>query len=129
MLPVIIVTHGELASSLIETSRMIVGEHEDIFPVELKEGDSIEELSNRIRECVGESNEAIVLTDLFGASPTNAALKLIKEGRGVEIVTGVNLPMLLDLLMDRDGSPVDLAKRIAESGRDSIINIRDKLVN
>jgi len=126
MLSVIIVTHGDLASSLIKTSRMIVGKQEGVFAVELKEGDSVEELGKRIREFLNANEEAIILTDLFGASPTNASTALLKEYL-VEIVTGVNLPMLLDLLMDRDASCRDIAKRIKERGKESIVNIREKL--
>jgi Phosphotransferase system, mannose/fructose-specific component IIA len=126
MLSVIIVTHGDLASSLIKTSRMIVGKQEGVFAVELKEGDSVEELGKRIREFLNANEEAIILTDLFGASPTNASTALLKEYL-IEIVTGVNLPMLLDLLMDRDASCRDIAKRIKERGKESIVNIREKL--
>ena len=128
MLPVIIVTHGDLASSLIKTSRMIVGKQEALFVVELKEGDSVEELGKRIKEFLDVNEEAIILTDLFGASPTNASTALLKE-YPVEIVTGVNLPMLLDLLLDRrdDASSKDIARRVVERGRESILSIRDKL--
>jgi len=127
MLPVIIVTHGDLASSLIKTSRIIVGKQEEVFAVELKEGDSIEELGKRMREFLNVNEEAIILTDLFGASPTNASAALLREHPNVEIVTGVNLPMLLDLLMDRSASCRDIAKRIKERGKESIVNIREKL--
>ena len=126
MLPVIIVTHGDLASSLIKTSRMIVGKQEDLFAVELKEGDSVKELGKRVTEFLDVNKESIILTDLFGASPTNASTALLKK-YPVEIVTGVNLPMLLDLLLDRNGSCKDAAKRIKERGKESIVNIREKL--
>ena len=122
MYRIIVVTHGNLASALIETSRMIVGEQKELYGIELREGESVESLKEEIEPLLG--GESLILTDLFGASPTNVSMKFM--GQNTEVVTGVNLPMLLEILTNR-GSLGDGAKTALSSGRDSIKRLRDLL--
>lgn len=122
MFTIIVVTHGKLASALIETSRMIVGNQEGIYAVELEEGQSPESLRERIEALLGE--KTLILTDLFGASPFNVSIKLLDRA---EVVTGVNLPMLLEILTNRDLEVEEAAALAESSGREGITDVRAKL--
>jgi PTS system mannose-specific IIA component len=71
-------------------------------------------------ERVGRGSGALILTDMFGGTPTNIALSLLEPGK-VEVVTGVNLPMLIKFTNLRDEMPfLEIARRIAEQGRRAI---------
>lgn len=120
--PIIVVTHGRFAGALIETSAMITGHQEGLYAVELEEGQSPESLKDRIEPLLSE--KALILTDLFGASPFNASIRLLDRA---EVVTGVNLPMLLEVLMNRDITVEEAASLAERSGRDGITNVRAKL--
>jgi mannose/fructose/sorbose-specific phosphotransferase system IIA component len=122
MFTIIIVTHGRLASALIETSRMIMGEQQDLYAVELEEGQSPEDLRDRVEALLGE--KTLILTDLFGASPFNVSIKLLDRA---EVVTGANLPMLLELLANRDLEVSDAAVLAESSGREGVTNVRARL--
>ncbi|MDY6985850.1 MAG: PTS sugar transporter subunit IIA [Candidatus Thermoplasmatota archaeon] len=120
--PIIIVTHGKFAKALIETSAMIAGKQEKLYAVELEEGQSPESLKERIDALLTE--KSLILTDLFGASPFNASIKLLDRA---EVVTGVNLPMLLELLMNRSIGVEEAAAIAERAGREGIVNVRAKL--
>ena len=81
-------------------------------------------LAREMLSLVDRGSGVLVLTDIFGASPANLALKLLERGR-VEGLTGVNLPMLLRALHYRDRSMDILIVRARDGGRDGIINMLD----
>jgi PTS system mannose-specific IIA component len=120
---VVIVTHGQLATELLNAAEMIVGDlphftalaigwHEDITLAREMLADAIA----RVRTDAG----VLILTDMFGGTPTNLGLSFLEPG-AVEVVTGVNLPMLIRL--SRGTSPPDLhalARTLAEDARGAI---------
>lgn len=99
MIGVVVVAHGELAQELLKTTEMIVGPQEHFAAVSVNaERDSAQErraIDEAIRK-VDRGNGVLLLTDLFGGTPSNICLSFLKEMK-VEVVSGVNLPMLVKL--------------------------------
>jgi PTS system mannose-specific IIA component len=104
MVGIVLVSHGEMAAGMLDAARMIVGEQEQVLPVSLKEEDDVEGLMGRIAEAIKEVDTGegvLVLVDVFGASPFNASARLALEGAKIEVITGMNLPMLLEMAVQR----------------------------
>src|SRR6185503_18915951 len=95
----LIVTHGRLAIELLNAAEMIVGEIHHIAAVSLGWHDDVDMARNMIEkalERVSGPDGVLILTDMFGGTPTNIASTFLETGR-VEVITGVNLPMLIKL--------------------------------
>jgi PTS system mannose-specific IIA component len=120
---VVVVTHGQLATELVKAAAMIVGELPQVAAVSIGWNDDVnaarEEIGRAISRVQGPSG-VFVLTDMFGGTPCNLGVTFLEPNR-VEVITGVNLPMLLKLT--RLEGPVDLltvAREMREHGRDAI---------
>jgi len=125
MIGIVIVTHGKLGEGFLDAIYLIAGPQRQIETVALLEEDSIELLKDRILEAVKKVDSgsgAIVFVDMFGASPSNAAAYLINEN--VEVVTGVNLPMILEIINLRDSMSLsELALTSMTAGKESVKNL------
>lgn len=123
MTGLVVVTHAGLATSLIAASNMITGSSEGCEAVELHVDDPADGLVGRIAEAlktVG-SDGAIIMTDMFGGTPSNAAMSFLEEGK-VEVVTGVNLPMMVEFFSRRERMSLeDLCASLLRCGRESVI--------
>jgi PTS system mannose-specific IIA component len=98
MVGLVVATHGQLADELIRTAEGIVGKLEQVRAISVGASTSMEETRDRLREAIREveaGDGVIVLTDMFGGTPANLALTFLDER--IEVLTGVNLPMLLKL--------------------------------
>lgn len=125
MIPVLVLTHGDLAISILESARKIdphLVEATDAvtLPWEVDTDAASADLRSRLR-AMDDGAGVLILTDMFGGTATNLALPFLKPER-IEIVTGVNLPMLVKLgsLRGRDVPLNDLASRLAAAGQKSI---------
>lgn len=118
--PVLLVTHADLAASLLRAAERVYGPIDDV-EVLSNEGLSREALERRIEAVVSSwSRGGLVLTDFWGGSCHTCGATAAR-GRGVVVLTGLNLPILLDYLHNRDGHGVDeLAERLQHKGRESI---------
>ena len=130
MIGAVIVTHGQLATELVSAAEMIVGEIHHITAVSIGWHDDVdvarEEVAQAIKR-VGTAGGVILLTDMFGGTPTNIAATFLGEA-SVEIVTGVNLPMVIKLAtQDKDESLADLARRVRDEGQKQIYLASDIL--
>ena len=129
VLPVLLVGHGPLASGLRGAIEMIAGPQERLDVVQLRPEDDIEGVSKRLETAlqklgVKEDGEAVIFADLFGAAPANAAASLLRHRPNLEIVAGMNLPMLLEVLLGREGvSARELAEGAVTAGRESIRDV------
>jgi len=123
MIGLLVVTHGRLAEELVDAVRMIVGEVEGLEAVSIGWDVEVAEATRRIEEAVRRVERGagvLILTDMFGGTPTNLGLSLYEHGR-IEVVTGVNLPMLVKFTNLRDDLDLhEVARRIASQGRDAI---------
>ena len=119
----VVVSHGQLAIELLSAAETVVGPVESIHAVSIGWHDDVEMAKDEIQRAIKQADQGrgvIVLTDMFGGTPTNISAMFLKEG-AVEIVTGVNLPMIIKFVTsDREGSLYDLAREIEEQGKQSI---------
>ena len=117
------VTHAGLASALIRSAEMIVGPVEGCELVEVAPDEKADEIMSRVVAAVERQSAAgaIIMTDLFGGTPSNMAMSFLKEGQ-IEVLTGVNLPMIIEFISRRDRLPVaELAAALQRCGREGII--------
>jgi PTS system mannose-specific IIA component len=123
MLGMLVVTHGRLAEDLVEAVQTIVGPVEGLAAVSIGWNDEVDDATRMIEEAIGRVDSGqgvLVLTDMFGGTPTNLGLALHERGK-IEIVTGVNLPMLVKFANLREEMPIqEAAAKIAEQGREAI---------
>ncbi len=119
----LVVTHGKVAEELVKAAKTIVGPLDVLEAISIGWDDDVSAARERIQEAVkrvGRGSGALILTDMFGGTPTNIALSLLEPGK-VEVITGVNLPMLIKFTNLRDEiSFPEIARPIAEQGRRAI---------
>jgi PTS system mannose-specific IIA component len=117
---IVVVTHGQLAAELVNAARQIVGDIERIAAVSIGWADDMSVAREAIERALAEVGEAgaLVLTDMFGGTPTNVTLPFLSEK--VEIVTGVNLPMLIKLTGLREGALPEVARVVRDQGKGAI---------
>jgi PTS system mannose-specific IIA component len=120
MIGLVLVTHGQLASEFIRAMEHVVGPQEQIESICIGPDDDMEARRNDIAEALGRVDDGsgvIILTDLFGGTPSNLAISLMKS-ESVEVIAGVNLPMLIRLEGARRTMDVKAAVAAArEAGR------------
>ncbi|MBP9020771.1 MAG: PTS sugar transporter subunit IIA [Syntrophobacterales bacterium] len=122
MVGVLVITHGDLGRELINAAEMIKGPLEGVLFVSVNYSKGVEDLKKEIKvsiKKVDSGDGTLIFTDLFGGTPSNISLSFLKEGK-VEVVTGVNLPMLLKLDMRGEKKLSELASLIRDYGRKNI---------
>jgi PTS system mannose-specific IIA component len=123
MTGLVLVTHAGLAGALKDSAEMIVGTVEACATVEVASGEPADGIMARVVAAVESvsADGAIIMTDLFGGTPSNMAMSFLQEGR-VEVLTGVNLPMIMEFCSKRERMPlVELALELQRCGREGII--------
>jgi PTS system mannose-specific IIA component len=120
MIGIMVVTHGRVAEELVNAARNIVGEIPAIRAVSIGWSDDPGAANAAIQEGLRAAGgePVLVLTDMFGGTPTNLSLPFLSDA--VEIVTGVNLPMLIKASGLREGSLVEVARAVREQGKGAI---------
>src|SRR5262249_23983153 len=123
LIGVVVVTHGQLATELVIAAEMIAGDLPHFAAVSIGWHDDVEAAKEAIALAIDRVTLAsglLVLTDMFGGTPSNLGITFLERDR-VEVITGVNLPMLIKLTTLRGSSNLmDVARRIREDGRDAI---------
>jgi PTS system mannose-specific IIA component len=117
---IVVVTHGQLAAELVNAARTIVGEIPAIASVSIGWSDDMLSAREAIERALAEvgGQDALILTDMFGGTPTNISLPFLSPR--VEIVTGVNLPMLIKLSSLREGDLLEVARVVRDQGKGAI---------
>ena len=123
MIGVIVVTHGRLATELVNAAEMIVGELPQFVAVSIGWHDDVtdarEAIARAIDRVQGPSG-ILILTDMFGGTPANVGLTFLEADR-VEVISGVNLPMLIKLAgLQSSSDLLGVAREIREDGRNAI---------
>ncbi|NMC46730.1 MAG: PTS sugar transporter subunit IIA [Chloroflexi bacterium] len=131
MIGIVVCTHSALADGFKQAIEMLMGPQENFAAIGLYEGEDIMDLSRKIIELSKSmpTHHSVIFTDLFGASPTNAAaLALVDVDAAV--IAGVNLPMLAEILTLRNQDPdfENLLNEIVAKGRDNIRIITKKMI-
>jgi PTS system mannose-specific IIA component len=130
MIGMVLVTHGRLAAEFIDALEHILGPQENVEAICIGPDDDMEQRREDILRSVAEVDDgdgAVVLTDMFGGTPSNLAISIMKEAK-VEVIAGVNLPMLIKLSDMREGhSMAEAVEQAQESGR-KYINVASSLL-
>ena len=120
MIGVVIVSHENIAKEFLKVLEHIVGKQDRVFAVSIFPDDDMEKKRNQILESVKKAetgNGVIVLTDMFGGTPSNLALSVMKDEK-IEVVAGVNLPMLIKMMSLRKKLTLkEVIKKSQDSGR------------
>lgn len=126
MIDALVITHGDVGRELVRVVEMILGPVDGLTAL-TNGGKSVQDLTLEIREALAaspgpEPGASLLFIDDFGGSCANAAQIAVAEGEKAQILTGVNLAMLLDFVTWRDSmEAVELSRRLVEKGREAII--------
>ena len=119
----VIVTHGHLAGELLAAAEMIVGPISHIAAVSIGWHDDVDAAREEVQRAISRVTQqkgVLLLTDMFGGTPTNIASMFLEEGL-VEVITGVNLPMVIKLATaSAEESMAEIAPKICDQGRQGI---------
>ena len=130
MIGALVVTHGHLGQELVAAAEMIVGEISHIKAVSIGWHDDVNDARKDIEKHIAEvesGSGVLILTDMFGGTPSNIALSFHDPGK-VDVVTGVNLPMIIKIASQKEGDTLEsLARIVRDQGRSSIAMASDFL--
>lgn len=120
MIGIVVVTHGRLADELVAATEHVVGPLEACSAISIGADDDMERRRDDIRAAVNAADKGdgvVILTDMFGGTPSNLAISLLEKGR-IEVIAGANLPMLIKLAEARSRLSVDeLADSAVDAGK------------
>ncbi len=120
MIGLIVVTHGNLAREFVAALEHVVGPQQQIKAISIFPNDDMEERRNAILEAaksVSTGDGVIILTDMFGGTPSNLSISVM-DGGSIEVIAGVNLPMLVKLARIREEAQLtDALKQAQDAGR------------
>ncbi len=124
MIGILVVTHSKLGEALIEAAEFVIGRKPDaVLPLSIDLNENADKLHDKIAKGIKQVDGhrgVIILTDMFGGTPSNLSYSFLEEGR-IEVLSGVNLPILLKAINAREEQGLaDLAKILEEYGRKSI---------
>ncbi|HME41894.1 MAG TPA: PTS sugar transporter subunit IIA [Syntrophorhabdales bacterium] len=132
MIGVVVVAHFKLAQEMVAATELIVGKQEQFTYVDIFPDEDVEKIKNTVVAALKNVNSgegAIILTDMFGGTPSNISLSFLEAGK-VEVVSGVNLPMLIKLVTYRSGKALaELTEFISNYGKKNIYVATDVLRN
>ncbi|NLU10322.1 MAG: PTS sugar transporter subunit IIA [Tepidanaerobacter acetatoxydans] len=123
MTAIIIVTHDALSDAIIKTSKAIYGTIDNILAVNFDVNEGLDTLTSKIENAYKQldtEDGALILVDIFGGTPMNASLFAATKLQNVKVITGVNIPMVLEILGSRENCSMselaEIAKDAAKSG-------------
>lgn len=123
---IILLSHGPLAVALAETSRMVFGESENLAAFSFEEGDDADQYRLTVVDTLERFPEGtVIMLDLFGGTPCNQMMRYIQEtGKPLEVVAGMNLPMLVSTFLARENmSGKMLGLDAASNGKEGVIRV------
>lgn len=130
MIGIVIVSHGKLAEALVNVTEHVVGKQEQVVAVGIEPNDKADVARERILQAVKDVNSGdgvVVLTDMFGGTPSNLAISVM-EDKGIEVIAGVNLPMMIKLVSVRKSVPLSDAVNQAQESARKYINVAGNLL-
>jgi PTS system mannose-specific IIA component len=131
MIGLVLVTHGRLADEFRNAVEHVVGPQSDFATVSIGAEDDMEQRRRDIVEAVASTDSGsgvVVLTDMFGGTPSNLAISVMEPGR-VEVIAGVNLPMLIKLTGVRKSETIAAAVEAAQIAGRKYINVASQMLN
>ena len=130
MIGMVLVTHGRLAAELVNALEHVVGKQEQVAAVCIAPDDDMEERRKEIVDAIARMDSGsgvVLLTDMFGGTPSNLAISIMDKAN-VEVIAGVNLPMLVKLASVRDKAGIEEAVAKAQEAGKKYINIASQLL-
>ncbi len=130
MIGIVIVTHGNLAQEFKLALEHIVGPQENMIAINIAADDDMEKRRNEISSAVGDvgtGSGVIILTDLFGGTPSNMAISMMQDDQ-VEVIAGINLPMLVKLASLRETKNILEAAELAQEAGRKYIHVASKVL-
>jgi mannose PTS system EIIA component len=131
MIGIVLVTHGRLADELRSALEHVVGTQNQIEAIAIGPDDDITQRREQIIQSVQQVDSGegvVVLTDMFGGTPSNLAISVMERGR-IEVLAGVNLPMLVKLASIRRDASLDTAVQAAQDAGRKYINVASRLLS
>ena len=131
MIGVVIVTHGKLAEAFISVTEHVVGKQAQMLPVGIEPEDDAEQARVRILDAISSvdtGDGVVILTDMFGGTPSNLAISVMKAEK-IEVIAGVNLPMTIKLASVRGKVPMQEAVAQAQEAARKYINVASNLLS
>ena len=131
MIGLVLVTHGQLASEFRAALEHVVGPQQGCATISIGPDDDMEDRRQDIVQAVQEvdaGDGVILLTDMFGGTPSNLAISVMEPGR-IEVVAGVNLPMLIKLASIRSDAELDEATVAAQDAGRKYINVASRILS
>lgn len=128
---VILAGHGKIGTSMLESTEMVIGECNNFYSVEFHKGESPEDIIGRYQKIIGENinEDILILTDLFGGSPYNAAAVLAMKNEKVEVLTGLSLPLCAELATMDAVCAKESVKYLKDSSKDFVVSFRDQILD
>ena len=130
MIGVVVVSHGRLADEFVAATEHVVGPMDALLAVCIGPDDDMEKRRGDIKQAIIDADRGegvLVLTDMFGGTPSNLAISLLEEGK-VEVIAGVNLPMLIKLAEARSRADLDSLARMGEDAGKRYIAIASNVL-
>lgn len=130
MIGIVLVTHGRLAEELVAAMEHVVGPQDAVASICIGPDDDMEERRQQILDSIAKVDDdsgVILLTDMFGGTPSNLAISVIEKAN-VEVIAGANLPMLIKLASVRADNPLKVAASQAQDAGRKYINIASELL-
>jgi PTS system mannose-specific IIA component len=131
MIGIVLVAHGRLAPEFLAALEHVVGPQKQIASVSIGPDDDMERRRADILEAVRQSDSGegvVLLTDMFGGTPSNLAISVMNGGN-VEVLAGVNLPMLIKLASVREGHTLEQAVLQAQDAGRKYVNVASRILN
>ena len=130
MIGVVVVSHGKLARELVAATEHVVGEQQNFTSISIEADDDMEARREQIIQTAKACDMGagvIILTDMFGGTPSNLAISVMPKGK-IEVIAGVNLPMLIKLAEVREGNGLMAAAEAASTAGRKYISIASQLL-
>ncbi|MFV0380966.1 MAG: PTS sugar transporter subunit IIA [Breznakia sp.] len=125
---VILISHGRLAEEMKKSVEMIIGKKENIYACGLLETENITQFELKLKEIVDtfETNHTVfIFADLYGGSPCNTCIKAYMESSNIEVISGMNMAMIVSVMLEQGHD----AQTLIHIGKESIINVKKKYLD
>ncbi|MEG2799183.1 MAG: PTS sugar transporter subunit IIA [Erysipelotrichaceae bacterium] len=127
MYSIIVLSHGDLANGLKDTMMMILGEQESTYFISFTPSDSVEDFEKKVNvifNSISKDRQVLFLTDLYGGTPNHVATaQRLKQPERVEVLSGVNLPLLMTAVLSKDQCLSDIVEKLLEECHQGIIRV------
>jgi PTS system mannose-specific IIA component len=127
MTGILIISHFTLAESLKKTIELIIGERENVSALSLLKNEKVENFSERLKNETQKLNKGsgvIIFADMFGGTPSNVALSLFADNDDIKIITGFNLPIVIEAIMHSSKNSNEILKTIMERKDKTIVDAK-----